>query len=403
MTEKFKELTSAIDRQLQRMKYSSHTLNEYHRFWKSVDEYMNNHNINEFNHEIAESYFCETYGYSLSAPADLFTSYTRSCRRALSVLLEYQKSGVIYRRKPQKDHVFQECYQPAIGNFMEIVRQTLARTTCRQIQSRMEIFLGFLFEKGCTNISLITKGIILDFWKTRENISKTTQENDAYVLRKFFDFLYENGYTMVDNSVFVPNVIGNHKGKLPSYYTTDEITKLLSNIDRSNPTGRRDYAMLLLAVRYGMRIGDIRSLKLSDIHWKDSCISFVQNKTGKKINFPLLDDVATALIEYFQNGRPKTECPNVFVRHCAPFDEFGKDNNFYNIIEKYMRISGLSAVNCRKQGFHVLRHSIAGNMLNLGIPLSTVSEVLGHGSSETTMIYTKIGIKQLESCALEVE
>jgi len=121
-----------------------------------------------------------------------------------------------------------------------------------------------------------------------ENISKNTQEYDAYVLRKFFDFLYENGYTMVDNSVFVPNVIGNRKGKLPSYYTTDEITKLLSNIDRSNSTGRRDYAMLLLAVRYGMRIGDIRSLKLSDIHWKDLCLSFVQNKTGKKINFPLL-------------------------------------------------------------------------------------------------------------------
>lgn len=267
----------------------------------------------------------------------------------------------------------------------------------------MESFLGFLEKHGCMDFAMLNRQTILDYWQSISYLCKKTQCYGAYALRKLFDFLYRQGYTIVDNSVFVPNVKGNHKGQIPSFYTKEELTTLLSSVDRESPIGKRDYAILLLAVRYGMRVSDIRELKLSDINWNSSSFSFFQGKTGKLMTFPLLDDVATAFVDYFQNGRPKTTCRNIFVRHNAPYEAFGKDNNLYNIISKYMNLCGFNDFNHRKRGLHSLRHSIAGNMLDQGVPMPVVSEVLGHSSTNTTMIYTKIGIKQLRSCALEVD
>lgn len=403
MAESFQMLTDYVEDMLTNLNYSINTVSKYQCHWKRIAAYMEKHNIKVFNRNIAESYFYDTYGFSLQEIPSPVPRELRQCRRTIEVLLEYQHSGTIYRRRRSKSHIIQECYQPIFNDFMSMICETHARTTYRQFRSRIENFLDYLYAHDCKDLSLITKQMILDFWKTRELLSKTTQEYDCYLLRKFLDYLYENGHTLVDHSVFVPNIKGKRKGRLPSYYTTDEITKLLSNVDRSNPTGKRNYAILLIAVRYGMRVGDIRNLKLTDINWHESKFSFYQSKNEKIVTFPLLEDVATALIDYYQNGRPETKCSNIFIRHNAPYDEFGQDDNLYYIISKYMRISGITDLPHRKRGIHILRHSIAGNMLNMGIPLPVVSEVLSHNSTDTTMIYTKIGTEQLRACALEVD
>jgi len=403
MNESFKELTLEVDQMLRTLRYAKHTISSYHRFWDRLSGFMEQEGISEFSKEAGEKYFHHTYGFTLNEPSGSYPSDTRHCHRAIMVLLEYQGSGTIYRRRLSKDHTFNESFQPVIGEFMAFIEESMARTSHRQVRSRMESFLGFLAANDCTDFAKLDKQMILTYWKTRSHLCRTTQTYDAYVLRKFFDFLYEHGYTIVDLSVFVPNIKGNRKGQIPSFYTTEEISKLLSNVDRENPTGKRDYAILLFAVRYGMRVGDIRDLQLSDIDWNTSSFSFQQGKTGAVLTFPLLDDVAAALIDYFQNGRPETDCRNIFVRHNAPYAAFGKDDNLHYIMNKYMRLSGFTDFHHRKRGLHSLRHSIAGNMLNLGVPLPTVSEVLGHRSTDTTMIYTKIGTDQLRDCALEVD
>lgn len=403
MNASFENLTGAVDQLLHTLQYDGHTIAAYHRFWNRLSEFMEHEGIPEFSRECGERYFYQTYGITLSEPSKTCPGDSRHCHRAITVLLEYQASGTIYRRRLGKDHSFSQAFQPAIGEFMDSVVETMARTSHRQIRFRMESFLGFLEKRGCTDFAKLDRDTILAYWKNRSHVCRTTQTYDAYVLRKFFDFLYEHGYTIVDNSVFVPNVKGNHKGRIPSFYTAEEITALLSNVDRESPAGKRDYAILLFAARYGMRVGDIRDLRLSDIDWNASSFSFCQGKTGAAMTFPLLDDVAAALIDYFRNGRPETSCRNIFVRHNAPYEAFGKDDNLHYIISKYMRLSGFTDFNHRKHGLHSLRHSIAGNMLDQGVPMPAVSEVLGHSSTDTTMIYTKIGTGQLRNCALEVD
>ena len=352
MNASFENLTGAVDQLLHTLQYDGHTIAAYHRFWNRLSEFMEQEGIHEFSRECGERYFYQTYGITLSEPSKACPRDSRHCHRAITVLLEYQASGTIYRRRLGKDHSFNQAFQPAIGEFMDSVTETMARTSHRQIRFRMESFLGFLERRGCTDFTKLDRDTILAYCKTRSHVCRTTQTYDAYVLRKFFDFLYKHGYTVVDNSVFVPNVQGNHKGRIPSFYTAAEITTLLSNVDRENPAGKRDYAILLFAIRYGMRVGDIRDLRLSDIDWNASSFSFCQGKTGTAMTFPLLDDVAAALVDYFKNGRPETSCRNIFVRHNAPYEAFGQDDNLHYIINKYMKISGFTDFHHRKRGLH---------------------------------------------------
>jgi len=403
MSKSFITLTDAVDVLLHEKHYKPRTISGYHFFWNQILKFMEKNHVSDFSYEVGEQFYKEACGLSLTDPYELRSSFARRCHRPITALLQYQQSGTISNRRQVKNHDFDPCFQPAIGKFMEMIGETLSRRTRREFQTHMEIFLSYLLKNGCRDLSVLSKSDILAFWESRSHLCKVTKEMDSYVFRKFFSYLYEKGYTHIDNSIFVPKVRGNHKGKIPSYCTVEEITKLLSAVDRSSPLGKRDFAILLLAARYGMRVGDIRNLKLSDIDWNTSVISFVISKTGVRTTLPLLDDIATALIDYFQNGRPETTCRNVFVRHNAPYDEFGENDNLHHIITKYMHFAGFTDLHNKKHGLHTLRHSIAGNMLDQGIPMATISEIMGHSSTETTMIYTKIGVSQLRSCALEVE
>ena len=94
-------------------------------------------------------------------------------------------------------------------------------------------------------------------------------------------------------------------------------------IDRQSATGKRDYAMILMTARLGLRISDLRRLELGDLDWRAKTITIVQHKTGRPLSLPLLDDVGWAIIDYIRHGRPETACPKVFIKHRHPFDAFG--------------------------------------------------------------------------------
>ena len=398
----FSEVTAALSKKLHDLKYSDGTIQKYEREWTRFENYLSKNNIEQYDMETVKDYFFSKYNVLFDATAKEHSRSMRQTMRALRTLIDFKNHGVIYRRVSGKDHSIPSGFQEPVHDFLSKAEETLASSSCRQYRTHVECFVSFLHEQGICNFSELTPEIIKSFWKTRESLSKQTKEYDAYVLRKLLDFLYESKTCAVDLSVFVPKVKGNHKGSIPSFYTVEELTKLLSMVDRFNPTGKRDYAILLMAIRYGMRVGDIRNLKLSDFDWENDKFSFIQSKTGKRQEFHLLPEVSTALIDYFKNGRPDTECKSVFVRHTAPYTEFGKDNNLHYITRKYMNMANFTDFPHRKCGLHSLRHSIAGNMLDQGIALPTISEVLGHSSTETTMIYTKISIEQLSACGLEV-
>jgi integrase len=181
------------------------------------------------------------------------------------------------------------------------------------------------------------------------------------------------------------------------------ILKLLGAIDRSSAKGKRDYAILLLACRLGLRAGDIRTLKLDHLHWEDSRIEITQSKTTTSLSLPLTEEVGEALIDYLRSGRPKTADREVFLKLNPPFDPFREANNLYHIVTYWRRLAGITFRSPQKRGIHSLRHSLATRLLEQGTPFPTIADSLGHTSLESTRIYAKADVEALRSVALDTE
>ena len=180
----------------------------------------------------------------------------------------------------------------------------------------------------------------------------------------------------------------------------NEVKKLLDSIDLGNPCGIRDYAIILLIARLGLRSSDVANLRFSNIDWEKEVIRLTQVKTGNSLELPLLEDVGEAIINYLKSARPKTDSDHVFVRQVPPYTEFNP-GAVGSLVRVHLQKSGIH-LEGKKKGSHPLRHSLASRLLEHKIPLPVISEILGHTTTETTTTYLRIDITELKKCALEV-
>lgn len=150
---------------------------------------------------------------------------------------------------------------------------------------------------------------------------------------------------------------------MPSVWTKREVLDLLNVFDRNNPNEKRDYAMVLIVARLGLRSCDVKKLKFEHFHWKENIIVFNQSKTGEPLTLPLLRDVGWAVIDYVQSARPKVENDHIFLTHNAPYKELSERNHLHRNLEKYMARAKLPIAAKRKTGMHSLRHTFAVHCL----------------------------------------
>ena len=194
----------------------------------------------------------------------------------------------------------------------------------------------------------------------------------------------------------------NYKSQphLPSNFSKEETEILLKSVDRGNPKGKRDYAILLLATKLGLRASDIGELKFENILWERSLITFEQRKTGKRIDLPLLPEIGNATIDYMKHGRPVSDESYCFLHVQSPYERI-HTSDIKSLVHFHLKRAGINCKN-RRHGPHALRHSFAGNLLRGITPLPVISEALGHSSCESTMYYLRIDIDSLRQCALNV-
>jgi integrase len=240
--------------------------------------------------------------------------------------------------------------------------------------------------------------------KTLAGYSFKTVEQKVCGLRHFLRFLYSSNRISADYAINIhmPNV--SKSAKLPSSWNEDELKSMLAVIDRNNPIGKRDYAMILLACILGLRISDIKNLRFSNFIWEDKKLSIIQHKTHKPLTLPVSDSVGWAVIDYIQNGRPNYyETDFIFLKHMPPFDTIGDSNHMSQIIQRYMRKAGIDQRYKKHSGFHSLRHSAGSMLLELEAPLPVITNILGHSDSNVTAIYLKTDLQKLKQCILSPE
>lgn len=213
--------------------------------------------------------------------------------------------------------------------------------------------------------------------------------------RSFFRFLFRNGEVESDLAASVPAVADWRLSTVPKYLLPEEIERMIGACDRQTPTGRRDYAVLLLLARLGLRAGEVVSLKLDDIDWRAGEI-LVRGKGLLHDRMPLPVDVGEALTGYLRTDRPPCKTRRVFVCMKAPRSGFAGPSTVTTIVRRALGRAGLHPA---FKGAHVLRHSLATSMLRSGASMSEIGEVLRHRAASTTEIYAKLDFDGLRSLA----
>lgn len=192
------------------------------------------------------------------------------------------------------------------------------------------------------------------------------------------------------------------RSKLISVYSRDEISKILSEIDNSTIYGKFAYSTMCLLAYLGMRAGDVVGLTFNSIDWNKNCIHFNQYKTGNPLTLPLPEEVKAALVDYIKNARHESDDrEHVFITLYAPYTAYSNGSILCNVVSKCMADSGINTEG-RHHGPHVMRHSLASGLLEENVPISDISDILGHASALTTETYLSVDKTHLKELSLEV-
>lgn len=215
--------------------------------------------------------------------------------------------------------------------------------------------------------------------------------------RSFLRYLRWEGIISLDLDRTVPSIPHWRLAKIPRHLPWEQVRALIDRIDADSSEGKRDKAILLLFATLGLRNKEVRSLRIGHIAWKSSEIHLPRTKSLRERVLPLTSEVGEALSDYILNGRPEVDVPEIFVSHTAPRGPYVKAGGIAQIIKKRLLQAGIKAPS---NGAHMLRHSLATHMINAGVPVYQIADLLGHTSIDTTAIYTKVDVQHLTSVAL---
>lgn len=362
--------------------------------------YADEHGIDSFNIDVGLLFLEDHYSMSQKIAEKKWGSMYLRCINAIS---EFQMTGAVdmYLTAVRTEYIFPEPFKESADSYLAYREKIGIIPKSIQI-SRLYLFrfFSFLETKNIHSMDVITVPVVLDFLKSLSTFEKPTINAIMRAVRLYLKYCYENGFIKASLFPKLPNPHYNRNSRLPSTYTAQEVRDTLSAIDIGNPCGIRDYAIILLLARLGLRSSDVANLRFSNIDWENDMIRLNQVKTGNPLELPLLSDVGEAIINYLKNARPKSDSDHVFIRIKPPYTEFNPGAVGALVHERLVK-AGIH-LEGRKSGSHALRHSLAKRLLEHEIPLPVISEILGHTNTETTMTYLRVDINELKKCALEV-
>lgn len=222
-------------------------------------------------------------------------------------------------------------------------------------------------------------------------------------LRRFLNYLYFEKYIDSDLSFALPEIHLIRNAFLPPIIDPTDIDELLRSIDTSLPIGKRDYAILMIAAKTGLRTSDKKRLSIHDIDWREHTISIIQKKTQIPLKVPFPKDVDWAIIDYLKNGRPVSSDNVLFIRHSPEGGRFSDKNTLHEILHKQIRITGIQLHSNNYHGLHSLRSSYAKRLFDLNTPLPVISNLLGHQSTTPTSRYLSVAFDRLRECTIDVD
>jgi len=323
---------------------------------------------------------------------------TRSDVAALRQLLDFlRREGLIAAAKEPSRRLTP--VERCLHKFERYLRQerALANVTITYYLLFVRSFLNDRFGNGSVLLRRLCLRDIVSFVQheaPRLHLKRAKLLTTA--LRSFLQYARYRGDIKLDLAAAVPAVANWSMTSIPRAIPPDQVDQLLASINRRTAIGRRDYAILLLLARLGLRSSEVVLLELNDIDWQAGCFS-VRSKGGRRTELPLPDDVGKAIAEYLRFGRPRSASRRVFLRGRAPLRGFLGKSAIGSLVRNSLQRAG---INAPTKGAHQFRHALATQMLRHGASLTEIGEMLGHRSPQTTKIYAKVDLDALRMLAL---
>jgi site-specific recombinase XerD len=381
--------------------YKESCIKRYNQTWYHLQKFINDQSMEFYNSELGQQ-FLDTW--HSGKQFNELTHRQQERVRHIEVLTDMLLSGTIREnRHVNKVYVFDGKAGEPFRDFIANQSQIKTSSSIRRYEERINVLYLFLKEHKRSVRDMDIPLAIQFVAHVDKMTSRPNRNNIIMTNRVFIRYLCENNILKDNRGAMWMSLlqINYHYGdKIPSVYKVEEVEQIIACIDRSHPQGKRDYAMILFAARYGLRASDIISMRFANIDWERNRIILTQQKTKKRVTLPLSEEVGSALVEYIRHGRPNLDTPFMFISAHAPFKPL-KSNVLASNIAKAMRTAGIDSSK-RKHGPHTLRHSLASNLLKVNETLPVISEILGHSSTTSTMTYLRVDINQLRRCALDV-
>jgi integrase/recombinase XerD len=267
-----------------------------------------------------------------------------------------------------------------------------------QYRHHLDRFEAYLARIGVRSLGELSPPILSAYIveRARSGLAKSTVRDSAGVLRVFLRYAHREGVLDADLSAAVgwPQVY--RLSNIPRSICWDDVNRVLASVDRRTEAGRRDHAILLLLVTYGLRGREVAALTLDDIDWKNDRLKIPERKAGHSTAFPLSAVVGEAIIDYLRHGRPGTSDRHVFFRAVAPRRPIGAAA-VSAIARTYLLKAG---VQVPRPGSHTLRHSAVQRLVDADFDLKTIGDFVGHRSARSTEVYAKVAVEALREVAL---
>jgi integrase len=395
------ELVFALDTELVRLGYQPSTLKWYRGCWRRLERWFASRGVEEFSLDVAMVWVDEACGgFFEKEQTGTLKQTDVYVFRVAAMLDEFAVHGSVLRRYSRSVSKMSAEQAEVLAGFQAWLRaEGCAVSTVRAYGTVAGEFLAFTASRG--GLAALDGGVIGAFVTTLAGYQAKTVEHKLCAVRSLLRFAATGG--LVDEAVLdtVPAVRSVRQARIPSVWDPVDVAKVLEAIDRGNPSGKRDYAIVLLICRLGLRAVDVTRLRFADLDWPGNQLSVVQAKTGRRVDLPLLKDVGWAIIDYVRDGRPGSDCPQVFLRHTAPIGPFSDQDHLHQILVKHARAGHVPLGEKRRHGMHSLRHTLATRLLEDGTPVEQIAEILGHQSVESTGVYLKSSLRLLAQCALD--
>jgi integrase/recombinase XerD len=303
--------------------------------------------------------------------------------------------GYVGSGRPHKPpNPFQD-HAPRFFEYLE-EEKGLKDETIRHYRHHLRRFAAYLERIGLGLAELspaVLSGFVAEYG---HRVDWSSLRNCCGELRVLLRYLCREGFLEKDLSGVVEPPQAFRLSGIPRSISWDDVQRVLACVDHRTPVGKRDYAILLLLVTYGLRGYEVAALALDDIDWRNDRLRIPERKAGHSTAYPLSSVVGEAMIDYLQHGRPETKHRHVFLRSMAPVAPISPAA-VSSCAGSYLRKAG---VRVPRPGSHTLRHTCVQRLVDADFPLKTIGDYVGHRSPSSTQIYSKVAIEALRQVAM---